>query len=307
MLKQAKQVLGRVRHSRPVRIAQSVPATMGARFQMARGTTRINAEICGRMGMGGMLSNAVQMAWLAERSGIDVSFSFTNNLYAAPDGSPDWLPAFFERHDEGVGEPAIPLKINQRWDYLCLGSGLNLTLQDGHRLFHKYLGFNEAMRNMAVGFAKTHSLGESLGVHFRGTDKVREARQSSHQQMLDMIAFRLRDRHFAGIFLATDEPAFEDAVRSTFPETPVSSYNEAALSRSDGPIHFSGGDGFLKGREAVLNMMLLSNCAELVRTPSLLSGWAQVLSPQMPTQIINADGSRTATFPDGLLCRQSAR
>jgi hypothetical protein len=139
-----------------------------------------------------------------------------------------------------------------------------------------------------------------LGVHFRGTDKGSEAPPVSPDQCRHAISRYLKDHPEVDcIFVASDESQFIRYMQDEFPSIPVCFCDD---QRSDGKLAVHnpafGGDNYKKGREALVNCMLLSRCSALIRTASTLSGWASVFNPQLPVFLLNQPYPENVCFPD---------
>ncbi|HEX2100861.1 MAG TPA: hypothetical protein VHF69_09365 [Candidatus Synoicihabitans sp.] len=149
-----------------------------------------------------------------------------------------------------------------------------------------------------------------LGVHYRGTDKKLEAERVPYETVLESVRAALDQAALAlggevGVFIATDEAAFaEAALRSLAPFTVVTAPG-AQRSLDGKPIHQSKRDcspGLAE--QAMIDCLLLSHCDAILKTPSMLSGWATLLSGR-PTLMWGSPKSDRMFFPDSLVLRQA--
>jgi hypothetical protein len=95
-------------------------------------------------------------------------------------------------------------------------------------------------------------------------------------------------------------------VQEEFPTHHVSFCDD---QRSDGTeaVHrlaFADGN-YRKGREALLNCLLLSRCSALIRTASTLSGWASIFNPELPVTMLNRPFPNRLWFPDDRILRRA--
>lgn len=122
--------------------------------------------------------------------------------------------------------------------------------------------------------------GRLLGIHYRGTDKQTTGWDSnpiSQQQYLALVRDFLADRKdFTAIFAATDEFSFVSQLQETV-DLPVLSLGEVdfhmaaehSISRRE------------KADRALLDCVLLSQCACVVETSSALPSFAKLLNPDL--------------------------
>ena len=104
-----------------------------------------------------------------------------------------------------------------------------------------------------------------IGLHIRGADKGAARASRSNQRIIDPEAYYpevddyLQRFPAARIFLATDQQQFLVRVRQRYGDRLLSTESE----RSEGvmaPFQIQHGRGYEKGREVLLDCMLLSRC-----------------------------------------------
>ena len=139
-------------------------------------------------------------------------------------------------------------------------------------------------------FAHQHfAPGRTLGLHFRGTDKWTEASKLEFESTVPFIhrclqAYPSLDR----LFVATDSQPYLDYIGRQFSNVQVICYADEMRSSDDTGVHLAaGGSHFQKGRDALLNCLLLSRCDVLLKTMSNLSGWAKVFNPRLSVYLMN--------------------
>lgn len=271
------------------------------RFHAAvRSGRTIAFEIDGRMGMGAMLTHIMLVFGLCEQAGTVPIVRLTNRLYM-PTGATDWFSAFFERVDvHPVDDPALPvIHIRNDTDHDVLGSPADLSLEEGRALLLRHIRFNDFLESEARTLYEESLAGRSpLGIHYRGTDKHSEAPSVARIQAIEMTRRCLAAGSYDAIFLATDEPEFEVELRAAFPHLPIVGYNRPELTQKTGEArHFAASDGYWKGVDALVNILLLARCGTVLRTASYLSGWAKVLNPAQRVVMLNKAYS-DSRFPD---------
>ena len=124
-------------------------------------------------------------------------------------------------------------------------------------------------------------------LHFRGTDKSEEAARVPWARLVSAVeqcgAAAAADWR---LFVATDEEACVAEMRAAFPEA-----GDRAPDRSLGdgrPMHKQPGHGYQGGADAVIDCVLLSRCAHLVRTPSNLGLVSTFFNPDLPVTLVSS-------------------
>lgn len=128
-----------------------------------------------------------------------------------------------------------------------------------------------------------------VGVHYRGTDKVRDAPRVPYAGVADAVARAMLP---AGtkpcmVYVATDEQAFVEYMHGRFPGKVVCLDMRRSVDGT--PIDVLQGDNWAKGRDAVLDCLALSRCNVLVRTASNLSLCAGFFNPRLPVVLLNRE------------------
>jgi hypothetical protein len=127
---------------------------------------------------------------------------------------------------------------------------------------------------------KIGTLSNTLGVHYRGTDKQLnpvDTNAVSHEDYLVMILDCLSHRpDIQQVFLATDDPLFRDFLQKRI-SLPVLHLGTPDFHKSTN----AAGDPTLKTKQAFLDCLILSRCAVVLKTCSALSGFAKVLNPAL--------------------------
>jgi hypothetical protein len=128
-----------------------------------------------------------------------------------------------------------------------------------------------------------------VGVHYRGTDTARhypfyripyEAYADEIGRVLEAAA----PARFT-VFVATDEAAFVEFMERTFPGRVIYSAEAPRVAADDEPIHFNrslAASGYVKGESALIDCLLLSRTAYLVKGRSNLSDASLLVNPQLP-------------------------
>jgi hypothetical protein len=118
------------------------------------------------------------------------------------------------------------------------------------------------------------------------------------------VVRRFLDEHpeVQRVFVASDVASFVSYVQDELKGVRVCFCDDL---RSDGTIgvhHVEfGGDKYRKGREALVNVLLMARCDSLIRCASTMSGWASIFNPRLPVIMLNEPHPDTYWFPDRLV------
>lgn len=140
----------------------------------------------------------------------------------------------------------------------------------------------------------------TLGLHFRGSDKNTDPSQTNAMSQDEFVTLAIAfaaQVEAAHIFVCSDEPLFEAAVKAVFPDMSISS-NRVRLPKSDTP-YWMNRDVSAKERasSAVRDMLSLATCGWILKSMSALSAWAKVINPKVQVRQVSA--SKVAWFPTG--------
>lgn len=230
----------------------------------------VTVDIAGRVGLGGLFSNAARALAVGEVRGTDVSLRFTAPLYMPSTPVSDWLDSYFLRTGLPCSPDAPVLEVGE------LPTGPAITTAEGGRLLWSYMQIHPDIVSSAAPYME----GTYAAVHFRGSDKYLEAAPVSRARVLDRVATEMRERGIDRLFVASDEPTFiKEAFRSIGQER-CFSLPQLAVAADGRPPHFSEVPGEVKATEALQTMLVLSGAQVCVRTASLLSEWSETLAPR---------------------------
>jgi len=226
----------------------------------------------------------------------------TSPNYVNPLVGPDWFQYFFEQYEpDCVAENVVTTVRIRRLQDLGLPTRCfaDMTIERAARLAQKYLAVRPEIAETVDVFTGDHFAGRVLGVHYRGTDKTEAPRVSYEQATSAVRAHLERDPDVGCLFVATDEAAFLDHVKAEGVGVPICCCDDLRSS-SAMAIHKAtfAGDPYRKGREALVNALLLARCDHVIRTTSALSAWASIFNPQLPVTLLNEPYKERCWFPD---------
>jgi hypothetical protein len=270
--------------SERVRTLRRLHKVRGENRLMAQNAPIFAADLNGRQGFGSTLTWAAGVLAYCEEHDLRPSMLFTNNVYAPHPGD-DWLQSYFELvrpMEQLPRERYVPQSVHMSkrlWPTFQ-----KLSIERCHRLFFGSFDFRPEFYAMVDSFCAEHGIGEqTIGVHFRGTDKRLEAARTPWETIAAQVSSRL-GANYTNIFVATDEPEFLDFMRKQFAGTVVIDLDCQEIF-SGKTAHLSTGDPTVKASEAIQTIITLSRCGILIRTRSHLSAWAKILKPSLPTVV----------------------
>ncbi len=217
-----------------------------------------------------------------DRQGILPTWAIRSAVYGQPD---DFLviPGLLEINCETDAVDYQDVNLQELRDrHACtLGPDWECAAQ----LWQKYFRWPARIKQRADEFP---ALNGALGIHYRGTDKNRslvETNAVSADAFLALTAdFVARHPAVTSIYVATDERAFIEQVRTQHPSLPVISSGPAQHHKSAVQA-----EAFAKGDHALLDCWLLSRCTYLLKCQSALSAFAKILNPSLDGYRISAD------------------
>jgi hypothetical protein len=228
----------------------------------------------------------------------------TGAHFVNPRIGPDWFQYFFEQHESAYVRKHLVTTVGiRRVSDLGLPTRCfaQMSIERAARLAAKYLQLRPEISDAVEAFAAEHFAGRVVvGLHYRGTDKTRESPRVPYEEVRRVLHEYL-ERHsdVECLFVATDESPFLDYIRKACAAVPICCCDDLR-SDSSLAIHRSAfaGDAYRKGREALVNALLLSRCHGVIRTASTLSAWASIFNPQLPVTMLNQPYDKALWFPD---------
>lgn len=219
-------------------------------------------------------------------SGISVEFN--NGYYQDQNYGPNWWEYYFEPIHVGNRENGV-LECSYEVYKHVITEGFFLSREEGFQLIQKYIHLKPEIQKALDQFVnkkfKDHFV---IGVHFRGTDKIVEWRRSSYEEVYKGLKKILSGLSSAQkkklkIFIATDEQPFIDYMEKKLPRQIIYADNVRSPDPQT-PLHHSNqlfNSNYQKGKEALLDCLLLSKCQILLRPNSCFSWASTLFNPTM--------------------------
>lgn len=275
-----------------------------------------------KLGFFANLNFCLNLFHYCEVAGLRPYVTLTSDNYRDPQRGDSWLDYYFDRISTGpeqarlvaAGEVVTCQVRNAREMGIPAGIArrfyAELSLEMAHSLLHRHLQVKPEILREVDDFARIHFGGRHvLAVHFRGTDKQAEAPRVAWQACIARVTAVLAAQpEIDTLFVASDEAGFAGFIRDRFAGLRVVERDDRHRSADGRPVHMGGAaaGNYDKGRDALVNVLLMARCSMLVKSASLLSGWACVFNPQLPATMLNLPHRpEDLWFPETEIVRQS--
>jgi hypothetical protein len=274
-----------------------------ARYNSRKGVLAVH--IRSTVGLGAKLEWCLEILAYCNDTGLRPQFRFS---YPDSQQPLDYFASLFSIRDSHQSRARfveissiIDLDLGRNYDQV-------LTISLAHYLINKYLVVREDVLSEVEDFCRRHFANSRvLGVHYRGTDKVRESPFVSYDSVIRNI-----DRYLElypatdCIFVATDDERFLDHLRNAALGRTIVWRDDSFRSKDGSSIHESPTtDKQAINRDAIVNCLILSRCEALLKTASILSGWSKLFNPRLPVVILNRPPDEHLWFPERVLIEEN--
>jgi len=243
----------------------------------------------------------------------------TGSNYRSPQLGKNYFAYFFENRKLSEEDKLIiknkKIRISKISDISQLGLpenyDLKLTIPNAAGLIAKYICIKEDVIDEVNSFCTAYFGNHVLGLHYRGTDKKGEAPRVDWEKVTRNVQYYLENFSQTDcVFISSDEIDFihhiEKQLNHEFPRVSVIYRNDRYRSHDGRSLHLRfGGDNYHKGRDALVNCLLLSRCDVLMKTASILSGWSKLFNPELPVIMLNEPQKKHLWFPEREIVKQT--
>lgn len=209
---------------------------------------------CPWHGIGALIGSAV--SWLS--SGQPSYVYASNHLYHPRGNDPcnkwDW---FF---NQSLLDIPYNIKIGRDESKFSFNAGLNSKIVDHYRyLINNQWSIKEDLIVEAKSFLPG---GRTLGVHYRGTDKVTEIPRPSINLVADYITNLISERDLDNVLIATDDDRALISLRSKL-DFPVFWFKPHIRGDIDIGIHHYKGS-YRQARETMIEILAIGMCEHML-------------------------------------------
>ena len=217
--------------------------------------------------------------------GMQIDFG-ERGIYYDPSMGPNWWEYYFEPIEEGgiQGKKIKILSYILQEKFFEIGERLPRKRAFGY--LSKYVKIKPEIQKEVEEFREREFKEDFvIGVHYRGTDKKIEKKRVAYERIYKEILSIQRKEPNIKIFVATDEQAFVDDIREHFKGRVI--FTNAYRSSDGAPVHLDTSSPYLRGKEAIIDCLLLSQTNILIRTPSYLSLFSTFFNPELPVILLS--------------------
>lgn len=210
----------------------------------------------------------------------------TKGLYYEPSLGPNWWNYYCEPLCLGI----FSIENARKMDSLTRGLPITIwhvefefSREEVNRIIQTYIRYKPHIKQKVYDYVSKNFDGYFvIGVHYRGTDKVKEAPILPYETVIESVqnVFNKYSNRKVKIFVATDESEFLDTMKEAFPGY-VYCLEEAIRSQNGSAVHYNNDSPYQQGEEALLDSLILSNTNLLIRTSSNLSLWSTYVNPSL--------------------------
>jgi hypothetical protein len=291
--------LSKAKHSRASRILAATVSLPSQLIRKRHNRPYFAVNIASAKGMGAVLTEALLMCHYAEKNGLIPHITSTNRLYITGLGE-DFINLYLGLAGQNQLTVLRPMHFTTLWSFYHLKFAQHMPLAEANHLFWTYFPpkpiITERVDAVLAGVPNRKF---DLSIHYRGTDKAREAPLVSYEVFEQAILnFQAGGTDLNFVFLATDDRKFETFIRQRFPNTVFATYNLGTTIDTSCGRHFSNMSPVDKGIEALVNMFLLSAAPTCIRGVSYMSAISKILNTDLRTVTLNRTHWGSSSFPE---------
>lgn len=221
-------------------------------------------------------------------SGLRVDFQ-QDGWYYDPRFGENWWDYYFEpiALEKGISRNEEQLFPTYQKIIFAYHSQFEMSRERAHELIQKYIRIRPHIQRSVDEFCNRYFSGRYvIGIHYRGTDKLEEAAPVSYETIVQSITEVRKEHPNALLFLATDESRFANFMNELFAGQII--MRNALRSDTTVGVHMCKNlDPYQKGKDAILDCLLLSRCSLLIKTASNLSDCSTQFNPTIPVIKLN--------------------
>jgi len=155
--------------------------------------------------------------------------------------------------------------------------------ETANKFFFDYFTISPVVSNRVEQY-KSQFIGKTLGIHYRGTDKMNnECTYISPDDFLHNVVCFLSKHTYHTIMIITDEQDFLDKIIFDHYNVIVT---DSKKSKNSKPLHFQN-NTILDAMDAMVDSLLLSKCDYVIKTSSCLSDWVKIWNPSIEVYNVN--------------------
>ena len=174
--------------------------------------------------------------------------------------------------DPLTNDSSDEIPVNQDFSW----KNLSHTRKKMYELIRKYVIVKKEITDEVNSFYENNFKGKNvLGVHIRLTDKSTASTEKdtivSSEKYIKHIDSYLKNNDNSVVFVCTDSTDYINDLKSLFGDRLLMKDDTLRTSGVKSIHHHTSGNGFLKGKEVLIDMLLLSKCDFLIKGISNVS------------------------------------
>jgi len=215
-----------------------------------------------------------------EYQAICIDFD-SSHLYYEPSEGNNWWDYYFEMLTPSINKENL-VYLETEGD-LAGKAKWGLSKKRANYLINKYIKLRANIQQELDEFCSQYFHNYMIGIHYRGTDKLlSEAKLITYKELFTHMDKLIKQFPHCKFFIATDEEKFLNAAKKKYHTRII--YRNQKRSTNSIPVHRDKSiNNYIKGKEALLDCLLLAKCNILIRTASNLSDVSCCLNPDIRT------------------------
>ena len=241
-----------------------------------------------------VLSKIVAVAWLFNKLNVDVEFTILHNSYSNhfENSILNYSKISLNKKypipkDYKQNFPSIKIKRGSHSLWLCLLATMGLryiSSEFGYKVISE-LGIKQDIQKKTTEWYRTNVKGQCIGVHYRGTDVVRERGRESFKMdaYINYLKGVLDEDSY--IFACSDQAQFITQMNAAFPGRVIT--RDIRRSHTEQPIHLDAYDNYQQKLDAFMDIILLSKTGLIYTTGSHFVGVTRFLNPSVKIVVLD--------------------
>jgi len=246
----------------------------------------------------------VEFLYLARKTNRRPFIEIVRHPYGRKGETPELLGLLFERKREFT-RTKHSMRISFQRLELPFAEAPNgeISIEEARTLFQEEFSIRQDVVDEVEGIAADLALGRaSMGIHYRGGTKSREAEMLKRDEMIEVVR-RMAPETVTQFYLETDDLDFGNLLRREFPGKEI--LEQSGVERweegTERLLDLNKGDGCQQARKALIDMLLLAKTKGVIKMPSSLSAMIPVIcpGPPPPMLLVGNPHSGFKGFPEG--------
>ena len=239
--------------------------------------------------LGSYFPRIIGVAWLCEKLGINVKFTFPNTRFSSYNLFENSVLNYAKAcHPENFAKLKKPLtNLGWRKGYISLWEAFpkcKISSEYGYKIISK-LSIKQEIQQQANQWFDANIKGACVGVHYRQTDSIQEIKTISIDNYINYLK-RVLDDHYQ-IYACSDTAHFIDAMHEAFPSRVVS--RDITRSTDGRSLHrHEPYTGYQQRQDALIDILTLSKCKMIYTVGSCFIDVIRFFNPAI--KIIDLSG-----------------